>query len=282
MGDQLTYNLADQWEAVSDRVADREAVVCGSRRLTYAQLEERANRLANHLASAGVGPGDLVGCYLLNGTEYLETMLAAFKIRAVPVNINYRYVDRRAAAPARRLGLGRCWCATTSSCPAWPRSRRRSLRCARRWSSPGRRGRDSTTPGCPSRSTTSSALAAASPERPVVAGPRRRRHLRALHRRHHGPAQGRGVAHGRHVLRLHRRRRPDAAVGPGLVARGEPRAHHRLRLRASTRCAPLMHAARAVGLDDVAALRRARSCCTPARSIRSSVWRPSTPRRCRR
>ena len=92
MGDQLTYNLADQWEAVSDRVADREAVVCGSRRLTYGQLEERANRLANHLSAAGVGPGDFVGCYLLNGTEYLETLLACFKIRAVPVNINYRYV----------------------------------------------------------------------------------------------------------------------------------------------------------------------------------------------
>ncbi len=87
-----TYNLADQWEAVADRVGDREAVVAGNRRLTYAQLEERANRLANHLSSAGVGPGDFVGCYLTNCTEYLETMLAAFKLRAVPVNINYRYV----------------------------------------------------------------------------------------------------------------------------------------------------------------------------------------------
>jgi 3-oxocholest-4-en-26-oate---CoA ligase len=92
MGAQLTYNLADLWEAVSDRVADREAVVCGDRRLTYRQLEERANRLANHLLTAGVGPGDRVGCYLTNGTEYLETLLASFKIRAVPVNINYRYV----------------------------------------------------------------------------------------------------------------------------------------------------------------------------------------------
>ena len=92
MGDRLTYNLADLWEAVSDRVAEREAVVCGDRRLTYAQLEERANRLANHLLDVGVGPGDFVGCYLVNGTEYLEALLAAFKIRAVPVNINYRYV----------------------------------------------------------------------------------------------------------------------------------------------------------------------------------------------
>ncbi len=87
-----TYNLADQWEAVADRVGDREAVVCGGRRLTYAQLEGRANRLANHLSAEGVGPGDFVGCYLTNSTEYLETLLACFKLRAVPVNINYRYV----------------------------------------------------------------------------------------------------------------------------------------------------------------------------------------------
>ena len=87
-----TYNLADQWEAIADRVGDREAVVAGERRLTYAQLEDRANRLANHLRANGVGPGDFVGCYLTNGTEYLETLLATFKIRAVPVNVNYRYV----------------------------------------------------------------------------------------------------------------------------------------------------------------------------------------------
>ena len=92
MADQLTYNFADQWEAVSDRVAEREALVCGDRRLTYAQLEERANRVANHLLANDVQPGDFVGCYLSNGTEYLETLLACFKVRAVPVNINYRYV----------------------------------------------------------------------------------------------------------------------------------------------------------------------------------------------
>jgi acyl-CoA synthetase (AMP-forming)/AMP-acid ligase II len=92
MGDQLSYNLADQWEAVADRVTEREALVCGARRLTYGQLEDRANQLANHLRGVGVGPGDFVGCYLTNGTEYLETLLACFKLRAVPVNINYRYV----------------------------------------------------------------------------------------------------------------------------------------------------------------------------------------------
>jgi acyl-CoA synthetase (AMP-forming)/AMP-acid ligase II len=88
-----TFNLADVWEAVSDRVAEREALVCGGRRLTYAQLEERANRLAHWLLERGVEPGQHIGVYLQNGTEYVETMLAAYKIRAVPVNVNFRYVE---------------------------------------------------------------------------------------------------------------------------------------------------------------------------------------------
>jgi acyl-CoA synthetase (AMP-forming)/AMP-acid ligase II len=88
----VEFNLADIFELVADTVPDREAVVCGGRRLTFAGLEERANRLAHHLAAAGVGPGDHVACYLYNGTEYLETMLAAYKLRAAAVNINYRYV----------------------------------------------------------------------------------------------------------------------------------------------------------------------------------------------
>jgi acyl-CoA synthetase (AMP-forming)/AMP-acid ligase II len=89
----MEFNLADMWEAVVDAVPDVEAMVCGERRLTFAAADERANRLAHHLESAGVGPGDHVALYLYNSTEYLESMLAAFKIRAVPVNVNYRYVE---------------------------------------------------------------------------------------------------------------------------------------------------------------------------------------------
>jgi acyl-CoA synthetase (AMP-forming)/AMP-acid ligase II len=87
-----TYNLADVWEAVSDRVADRTAVVCGERRFTYAEVEARANRLAHWLLGQGVEPGQHIGVYLRGGPEYLETMLAAYKVRAVPINVNYRYV----------------------------------------------------------------------------------------------------------------------------------------------------------------------------------------------
>jgi len=90
------FNLADIWECAADVVPHREALVVvggpNPRRLTYGELEARANRLAHALAERGVGPGDHVGCYLRNGTEYVEAFLAAFKLRAVPINVNYRYV----------------------------------------------------------------------------------------------------------------------------------------------------------------------------------------------
>jgi acyl-CoA synthetase (AMP-forming)/AMP-acid ligase II len=87
----MDFNLADLFECVADHVPDRTAVASGGRRITYAALDERATRLAHALAARGVGPGDHVGCYLPNCPEYLETMFAAYKLRAVPVNINYRY-----------------------------------------------------------------------------------------------------------------------------------------------------------------------------------------------
>lgn len=86
------FNLADLFEIVVDAVPEREALVCGSARLSYAQLDRRANRLAHYLAARGVAAGDKVGLYLYNCNEYLEGMLACFKIRAVPVNVNFRYV----------------------------------------------------------------------------------------------------------------------------------------------------------------------------------------------
>src|SRR3954463_8271113 len=89
----LTFNLADLTEAAVDRVPDRDALITPARTLAYAQLEERSNRLAHALAERGVGPGDHVGCYMFNGTEFVETMYAAYKLRAVPINVNYRYVE---------------------------------------------------------------------------------------------------------------------------------------------------------------------------------------------
>jgi acyl-CoA synthetase (AMP-forming)/AMP-acid ligase II len=90
----MSYNLSELFERVVDAVPDRVAVIEHDRQATYAELDERANRLANHLAARGIGPGDHVGLQMVNTAEYLEGMLAAFKLRAVPVNVNYRYVER--------------------------------------------------------------------------------------------------------------------------------------------------------------------------------------------
>jgi acyl-CoA synthetase (AMP-forming)/AMP-acid ligase II len=86
-----SYNFADLWESIWPAVADREALVCGPQRSTYGQLAERANRLAHHLRAQGIGPGDRIGLFLRNDVAYLEAMIAAFSLRAVPVNMNHRY-----------------------------------------------------------------------------------------------------------------------------------------------------------------------------------------------
>jgi 3-oxocholest-4-en-26-oate---CoA ligase len=89
----MALNFADLFEHAADAVAERTAVACGDRQLTYRELEERANRLAHHLAGIGVGPGDHVGLYARNSIEGIETLLASCKLRASAVNINYRYVE---------------------------------------------------------------------------------------------------------------------------------------------------------------------------------------------
>ena len=89
----MEFNLADLFEHAADAFPDREYLVAEGRRRTYAEMEARANRLAHHLAGQGVGPGDHVGIYALNSAEWVETLWAVFKLRAVWVNINYRYVE---------------------------------------------------------------------------------------------------------------------------------------------------------------------------------------------
>jgi acyl-CoA synthetase (AMP-forming)/AMP-acid ligase II len=89
----MEFNLADLFENSVDHFADREYLVAGDARRTYGEMEARANRLAHHLAAQGIGPGDHVGIYGLNSAEWVETLWAVFKLRAVWININYRYVE---------------------------------------------------------------------------------------------------------------------------------------------------------------------------------------------
>lgn len=90
---EIHFNIADLFEQVADKVPHRDALVCGDQRLSFQQLERRANQLAHYLTAQGVQAGDHIGLYLYNCNEYLEGMLACFKIRAVPINVNYRYVE---------------------------------------------------------------------------------------------------------------------------------------------------------------------------------------------
>ncbi|MFF0183708.1 acyl-CoA synthetase [Streptomyces sp. NPDC005244] len=100
----MEYNLADLFESVVDTVPDREALVYvdhpgtgAEQRLTYAELDAAANRLAHHLIDSGIRPGEHLGLHLYNGVEYLQTVLACLKARVVPVNVNYRYVEEELA-----------------------------------------------------------------------------------------------------------------------------------------------------------------------------------------
>ncbi|HEX3947351.1 MAG TPA: AMP-binding protein [Acidimicrobiales bacterium] len=109
----MEFDLSAVNEALATRLGDREAIVtAGGRRLSWAELGSRSRRLANLLLDAGLtvraereelAPSesgqDAVALYLYNGHQYLEGMLGAFKARAVPCNVNYRYVE------AELLGL---------------------------------------------------------------------------------------------------------------------------------------------------------------------------------
>jgi acyl-CoA synthetase (AMP-forming)/AMP-acid ligase II len=86
------------WEAFAREQPDAVAISEPGKDHSYAEFEERSARLAAALADAGVGPGDKVACYLYNGAAYLQTVFAAFKLGAVPVNVNYRYTSEELSA----------------------------------------------------------------------------------------------------------------------------------------------------------------------------------------
>jgi acyl-CoA synthetase (AMP-forming)/AMP-acid ligase II len=104
--DSAAMNLGLAQQAIAARNPDRECIVTPTRRVTYAQLAERARRLANVLHGHGLGchreraelenhesGQDHVGIYMLNCPEYIESMLGAYLGRVAPFNVNYRYVD---------------------------------------------------------------------------------------------------------------------------------------------------------------------------------------------
>jgi 3-oxocholest-4-en-26-oate---CoA ligase len=88
----MEFNLADVFEIVAAAVPDRTALIAGDRTLTFSELDERTNRVAHYLRDVGVRPGQHVGVYSYNRAEWVEAMYGCYKARAVPINVNYRYV----------------------------------------------------------------------------------------------------------------------------------------------------------------------------------------------
>ena len=89
----MALNIADLAEHAIDAVPDRVALICGDEQITYAGLEEKANRLAHYLISRGVKKDDKVGLYCRNRIEIVIAMLGIVKAGAILVNVNYRYVE---------------------------------------------------------------------------------------------------------------------------------------------------------------------------------------------
>jgi 3-oxocholest-4-en-26-oate---CoA ligase len=89
----VALNIADLAEHAIDAVPDRVALICGDDQLTYAELEEKANRLGHYLIDQGVKKDDKVGLYCRNRIEIVIAMLGIIKAGAILVNVNFRYVE---------------------------------------------------------------------------------------------------------------------------------------------------------------------------------------------
>ena len=89
----MEMHWATVWESIADVIPGAPAVTNGDVTRTWSEYDERAARVAAAYHAAGLGPDSKIGLYLYNGNEYLEAQYGAFKMRGVPVNVNYRYLD---------------------------------------------------------------------------------------------------------------------------------------------------------------------------------------------
>src|SRR5512133_1636212 len=87
----MNWNFGTVFESVADAIPDSPALVQDERRRTWHEFDERAARLAAAFRALGLGPDSKVAFYLYNCNEYLETLFACFRLRAVPANVNCRY-----------------------------------------------------------------------------------------------------------------------------------------------------------------------------------------------
>ena len=102
----VSFDLSTVFRTVATTIPDHRVLLWRARDLTYAQMDARIDGIAHYLTSQGLGchterdhlqghqsGQDHLGLYLRNGNEYLEAMVAGYRARVAPFNVNYRYVD---------------------------------------------------------------------------------------------------------------------------------------------------------------------------------------------
>ena len=213
----MALNIADLAEHAIDAVPDRVALISGDEQLTYAELEEKANRLAHYLIDQGVKKDDKVGLYCRNRIEIVIAMLGIVKAGAILVNVNFRYVEGELK-----------YLFDNSDMVALVHERRYADRVANVLpETPNVKtilvvedGSDDDYPALRRRRVL--LRAGAGLARARLRPAQRRRHLPALHRRHHRLPEGRDVAPRghlpsavrRHRLRDRRARSPTSTTCP--------------------------------------------------------------------
>ena len=93
----MNLNIASAWEAISDQIGDLTAISTRENSESWEEFEKHAASLAKTFSEQGLKHDSKVAFYCYNGPEYLEGQFAAFKIRAIPANVNYRYLDEELA-----------------------------------------------------------------------------------------------------------------------------------------------------------------------------------------
>ena len=89
----MEMHIATVWESIADAIGDVPAITNGGTTRAWAEFDDRAARLASAYVEAGLGPDSKVALYLYNSNEYQEAQYGVFKMRGVPINVNYRYLD---------------------------------------------------------------------------------------------------------------------------------------------------------------------------------------------
>jgi fatty-acyl-CoA synthase len=117
----VSFDLSTVFRTVASTVPDKQVLIWRDLRLTYSEMDARIDGIAHYLTSRGLGchterdqlenhqsGQDHLGLYLRNGNQYLEAMVAGYRARVAPFNVNYRYVEEEllyllADAKARAL-----------------------------------------------------------------------------------------------------------------------------------------------------------------------------------